>query len=87
MSNRITKADLESLVDRINHALGYVKDSTPAQGYFIYHAYGNCRLALKMETGMRDISPLATKRETYRACSAYLDGIVAGKMHKEGGTQ
>ena len=94
MSSRITKQQLQNLLDRINQATGHTlepwtQDETgrPRANvgtYVLDWAYGGVRLSqLTNESGgERDITGLGTKRETYCRMQGFLDGIYATRWEK-----
>jgi hypothetical protein len=91
MSNRITNAQLENLVKRINEAKGYATEAyTRTEGrskanintYYIEGAYGGVKLVQIVTEGggIRSISnSYGTKRHLYDFMQAYLAGIWEGK--------
>ena len=88
---KITKANLDSMTDRINEATGSPKESytKTASGYRAnpgnYHiewAYGGCQLARMCNEGggiSNITSGFDTKANLYYQMSAYLNGIREGK--------
>ena len=94
MSNRITKRDLQNVLDRINEATGqklegWTKDETGRYRanvgtYVLDWCYGGVRLSqlVTPSGGERDITGRGTKRETYHAMRAFLAGLeTASKGH------
>lgn len=94
MTNRITKADLENLCDRINEAAGtpltpYKRDTkrcTPNAGnYHLAGAYGGWKLEQMSSTegctgtSCVTTSGFTTKRELYAEMNAFLNGMNASK--------
>jgi len=91
---RITKADLQNVLDRINEATGHTLEGWTQNSAGRYRAnvgtyvldwcYGGVRLSqLSTEGGgERDITGRGTKRETYNAMRAFLEGIHAAREVK-----
>jgi len=91
MSSRITKQQLQNLLDRINEATGHKLESWTQDEtgryranvgtYVLDWAYGGVRLSqLTNESGgERDITGLGTKRETYQIMLAFLSGLDSGQ--------
>lgn len=95
MTNRITNAQLESVVRQINEALGqptesYVRDADGkfrcvAGVYQIGGAYGGVRIERIANDagGVSTITNYDTKRVTYNAARAVLEGIYAAQRVAE----
>ena len=90
---KITKADLENTVDRINKATGsptasYTKteDGYKANpgNYHLNWAYGGCQLVRMCNNGgITDITQgFDTKANLYYQMRAYLNGILDGRTHE-----
>lgn len=77
MTNRVSIAQLRSMVDDLNQIEG-------KKLYQLGEAYGGIRLEKRLNDGTGAIKcPLSsgygTKRELYEAMRAYISGIYAGK--------
>ena len=95
MPSRITKQQLQNLLDRINEATGHTLESWTQDEngrfranvgtYVLDWAY--CGVALSQLTneggGERDITGRGTKRETYYRMHAFLDGVEAAQRGEQ----
>ena len=94
MAYRINKAQLESMVERINEATGHPLEAWTKQEdgkykanigtYVLDWAYGGVRLSQMASEGggQRDITGRGTKRETYERMHCYLKGIWNGRQEQ-----
>jgi len=92
MANRITAADLERIVERINAIAGMPATpySPPDEtgrpranpgNFHLEWAYGGarlCRMSLTGGSGTSDITGRVTRREMYHLLHAYRDGLWLG---------
>jgi|TARA_R100000482_G_C5042163_1_gene108840 hypothetical protein len=95
MSSRITKENLQNVLDRINQATGHkleawTQDETGRYRanvgtYVLDWAYGGVALSQLTNEGggERDITGRGTKRETYYRMHAFLDGVEAAQRGEQ----
>ena len=87
MRNRITEANLQAVVDRINRTLNAPMESwtvRPEGGtranignYHLSHAYGRVSLEVMLSEGgaVKRVCGSSTKRELYNEMFAFLEGL------------